>query len=67
MSDARMMGSWVLALFLAAMFLWIADQSLFPGDGQNVVFPMLAEKSESTCSSRQAAWPSACLKCSPRS
>lgn len=46
MSDARMMGSWVLALFLAAMFLWIADQSLFPGEGQNIVFPMLAEKSE---------------------
>jgi hypothetical protein len=39
------MGSWVLALFLAAMFLWIADQSLFPGEGRNVVFPTLAEKS----------------------
>ncbi|MDP3736264.1 MAG: hypothetical protein Q8R02_02675 [Hyphomonadaceae bacterium] len=46
MRDARMMGSWVLALFLMAMFLWIADQSLFPGEGRNIVFPMLAEKSE---------------------
>jgi hypothetical protein len=46
MRDARMMLSWVLALFLAAMFLWIADQSLFPGEGKNIVFPMLAEKSE---------------------
>jgi hypothetical protein len=45
MRDARMIGSWILALFLTVMFLWIADQSLFPGDGRNVVFPTLAEKS----------------------
>jgi len=46
MRDARMMASWVLALFLTAMFLWIADQSLFPAEGKNVVFPLLAERSE---------------------
>jgi hypothetical protein len=46
MRDARMMLSWVLALFLAVMFLWIADQSLFPETAsKNVVFPMLREKS----------------------
>ena len=46
MRDARMMLSWVLALFLAVMFLWIADQSLFPPTAaKNVVFPMLREKS----------------------
>lgn len=46
MRDARMMLSWVLALFLALMFLWIADQSLFPPSAaKNVVFPMLREKS----------------------
>jgi uncharacterized membrane protein YphA (DoxX/SURF4 family) len=46
MREARTMASWVLALFLAAMFLWIADQSLFPAEGKNVVFPLLAERSE---------------------
>jgi hypothetical protein len=47
MRDARMMASWVLALFLAAMYLWIADLSLFPASGaKNIVFPLLAEKSE---------------------
>lgn len=46
MREARTMVSWVLALFLTAMFLWIADQSLFPPEGKNIVFPMLAEKSE---------------------
>ena len=46
MRDARMMGSWVLALFLAVMFVWIADLSLFPAsEARNVVFPLLAEKS----------------------
>ncbi len=46
MRDARMMGSWVLALFLAVMFLWIADLSLFPPtDARNVVFPRLREAS----------------------
>ena len=46
MREARTMASWVLALFLTAMFLWIADQSLFPAEGKNVVFPLLAERSE---------------------
>jgi len=47
MRDARMMGSWVLALFLAVMFVWIADLSLFPAsEARNVVFPLLAEKSD---------------------
>jgi len=45
MRDARVIASWALALFLAAMLLWIADQSLFPNEGRNVVFPTLAEKS----------------------
>ena len=46
MREARTLASWVLALFLTAMFLWIADQSLFPPEGRNVVFPLLAERSE---------------------
>jgi hypothetical protein len=47
MRDARMIGSWVLALFLAVMFVWIADLSLFPAsEARNVVFPLLAEKSD---------------------
>jgi hypothetical protein len=45
MRDARVIASWALALFLAAMLLWIADQTLFPNEGRNVVFPTLAEKS----------------------
>ena len=45
MRDARMIASWALALFLAAMLLWIADQTLFPDEGRNVVFPALAENS----------------------
>lgn len=46
MREFRWMLSWVLALFLAAMFLWIADLSLFPPDpSKNVVFPLLAEYS----------------------
>jgi hypothetical protein len=46
MNGARLMGSWVLALFLAVMFLWIADLSLFPPtEAKNVVFPRLAEAS----------------------
>ena len=46
MRDARMLASWVLALFLAVMLLWIADQSLFPSSpAKNVVFPLLSEKS----------------------
>ncbi len=47
MRDARMLASWVLALFLAVMLLWIADQSLFPtSPAKNVVFPLLREKSD---------------------
>lgn len=47
MREVRGMASWVLALFLAAMLLWIADLSLFPSAAsKNVVFPLLAEKSE---------------------
>jgi hypothetical protein len=46
MRGVRLMASWVLALFLAVMFLWIGDQTLFPpSPGKNVVFPMLAEAS----------------------
>lgn len=46
MREMRWMASWVLALFLAAMFLWIADLTLFPtAQGKNVVFPLLAEYS----------------------
>jgi hypothetical protein len=45
MRDARVIASWALALFLAAMLLWIADQTLFPDEGRNVVFPALAENS----------------------
>ena len=46
MNGARLMGSWVLALFLAVMFLWIADLSLFPpSEARNVVFPRLVETS----------------------
>jgi hypothetical protein len=46
MRNIRMMGSWVLALFLGMMFLWIADLTLFPpAPGKNVVFPLLAESS----------------------
>lgn len=46
MKGARLMGSWVLALFLAVMYLWIADLSLFPPtEAKNVVFPRLAETS----------------------
>jgi hypothetical protein len=46
MRGLRLAGSWVLAVFLGVMSLWIADLTLFPGDGgQNVVFPELAEYS----------------------
>lgn len=46
MRGVRVMASWVLALFLAVMFLLIADQTLFPPSAaKNVVFPLLAEKS----------------------
>lgn len=46
MHGLRLMASWVLALFLAAMFLLIADQTLFPATpAKNVVFPLLAHNS----------------------
>lgn len=45
MRALRLMASWVLALFLAALLLWIADFHLFPGEGENVIFPLLAERS----------------------
>jgi hypothetical protein len=42
----RLMASWVLALFLAVMFLLIADQTLFPATpAKNVIFPLLAQNS----------------------
>ncbi len=46
MHGMRLMGSWVLALFLAIMLILIADQTLFPATaGKNVIFPLLAQKS----------------------
>jgi hypothetical protein len=46
MRGIRVMGSWVLALFLTVMFLLIADQTLFPASpAKNVVFPLLAHNS----------------------
>jgi hypothetical protein len=46
MRQARFVVSWMLALFLAVMFLWIADLTLFPpSPAQNVVFPALVEYS----------------------
>ncbi|MBU6319159.1 MAG: hypothetical protein KGS00_05860 [Alphaproteobacteria bacterium] len=44
MQSARLVGSWALSLFLAAMFFWLADQTLFPVGSQGaVVFRQLAE------------------------
>ncbi|MEP7209283.1 MAG: hypothetical protein ABI740_00470 [Alphaproteobacteria bacterium] len=46
MRGMRLMGSWVLALFLTVMFLLIADQTLFPATpAKNVIFPLLAQNS----------------------
>jgi hypothetical protein len=46
MQSVRLVGSWALSLFLAAMFLWLADQTLFPVDPEGaVVFRQLAEVS----------------------
>jgi hypothetical protein len=46
MRGMRLMGSWVLALFLTIMLLLIADQTLFPATpAKNVVFPLLAQNS----------------------
>ena len=42
MYGIRMLGSWILALFLAAMFILIANEILFPDSPEeNVVFPSL--------------------------
>jgi hypothetical protein len=46
MREARTLGSWVLALFLAAMLVWIAVDTLAPAAGtQNHLFPLFAETS----------------------
>ena len=42
MHGIRMLGSWILALFLAVMFMLIANEILFPdAPEENVVFPSL--------------------------
>jgi hypothetical protein len=47
MRGVRLMASWVLALFLAAMFLWLADLMLLqpPANGAGPVFSILADSS----------------------
>jgi len=46
MDGLRRTASWFLALFLACMFVWFADQTLFPvTSGKNVFFPLLAKAS----------------------
>ena len=46
MDGLRRTVSWFLALFLCCMFVWFADQTLFPvAPGKNVFFPLLAEAS----------------------
>lgn len=46
MREARTLGSWVLALFLAAMLVWIAVDTLAPAKGTaNHLFPLFAETS----------------------
>jgi len=46
MRGVRLMASWVLALFLAAMFLLIADRTLFGGArGGQAVFSVLRDAS----------------------
>lgn len=46
MREGRWLLSWVLALFVAVMFVWIADLTLFPPNtARNVVFPLLADYS----------------------
>jgi hypothetical protein len=46
MREARTLGSWVLALFIAAMLVWIASDTLIPAVGtRNHLFPLLAETS----------------------
>jgi hypothetical protein len=44
MRGLRWTISWFFAIFLALMFLWFSDQTLFPADeSKNVFFPLLAE------------------------
>jgi hypothetical protein len=46
MHGLRLAASWILALFLCVMFLWIADLTLFPAEpARNVVFPNIARAS----------------------
>lgn len=46
MREARTLGSWALALFLAAMLIWIAVDTVAPAAGvKNHLFPLFAETS----------------------
>lgn len=46
MREARTLGSWVIALFLAAMLVWVAVDTLAPAAGtKNHLFPLFAETS----------------------
>lgn len=46
MHGVRVIASWGLGLFLAVMYLWIADATLFPREvARNVIFPQLAQDS----------------------
>lgn len=46
MREARTLGSWALGLFLAAMLVWIAVDTLAPPAGaRNHLFPLFAETS----------------------
>ncbi|MDP3492827.1 MAG: hypothetical protein Q8R82_06905 [Hyphomonadaceae bacterium] len=46
MREARTLGSWVIALFLASMLVWVAVDTLAPAVGtKNHLFPLFAETS----------------------
>jgi hypothetical protein len=46
MDGARAAASWVLALALGALLLWVADGLLFPAAPEaNVLFPTIADRS----------------------
>lgn len=46
MREARTLGSWAIALFLAAMLIWVAVDTLAPAAGtKNHLFPLFAETS----------------------
>jgi len=46
MREARTLGSWVLALFLSAMLIWVAVDTLAPGAGaRNHLFQLFADTS----------------------